>query len=248
MTEAAPVLSVRGLRKIWRGPDRSFTLEIEALDLRAGEVTALSGPSGSGKSTLLELLGLASRPDAAARFMLGGAAPADVATPADVAALHAADDATALSALRAERIGYVVQTGALLPFLTIAENAALPAALAGRPDPSHAAALLDALELAPLRDAYPAALSVGQRQRAALARALAGRPALLLADEPTAALDPALKETATALICDMAARIGAAVLIATHEAERLGARAARHLRLAVDAAAGGARARLEPAS
>lgn len=245
MTDAAaagPALSLRGLRKTVGGADRRFALEADALDLVAGKVTLLTGPSGSGKSTLLEIAGLASRPDAVRRFEI-----ATEAGPVDAGALLARGDRTALAALRAGSLGFVLQTGGLVPFLTVAENLALAQTLAGRPDAARAAALLEALGLEGLDRATPAGLSVGQRQRAAVARALAHRPAVLLADEPTAALDPASKAQTASLLVDAALRFGAAVLVATHEPAAFADAAARRYRLAVTTGPQGATARLEAA-
>lgn len=221
-------LTLRGVEKTWASADRRFTFTVDALDLGRGEVVALTGASGSGKSTLLEIVGLACRPDRARRFEMNGTEGR-----ADVAALHHRCDARGLASLRARRIGYVLQTGALLPFLTIAENVALPQRLAGREDPDEAAWLLERLDLGGIGRAYPADVSVGQRQRAAIARAMAHRPQLLLADEPTAALDPPNKVRVIDLFLELAARSRAAVLIATHERALVEGRGLR--RLEVDA-------------
>lgn len=226
LAAAEAVLTLRAAVKTLGGADRRFRLSVEALDLMPGDVAALTGPSGSGKSTLLEIIALASRPDAAETFVIGGRGGA-----VDVAALLATDDRAGLAALRARRIGFVLQTGGLVPFLTVAENVALPLRLAGREDNGDCAALLDALGLAKLSKAWPAELSVGQRQRAAVARALVHRPALLLADEPTAALDPDAKMRTIELILDLAARFGAAVLVATHERAVFADRPVRRLRI-----------------
>jgi putative ABC transport system ATP-binding protein len=179
-------------------------------------------------------------PDAAAAFVIGGRAG-----PVDVMALIAADDRAGAAALRARRIGFVLQTGGLAPFLTVAENVALPLRLAGRRDDGDAAQVLEALGLGALKKAWPADLSVGQRQRVAVARAVVHRPALLLADEPTAALDPEAKAITLALILDLAARFGAAVLIATHERDLFADRAVRRLTIRTAAAGAGVEARLE---
>jgi len=230
MSEAragARVLGMRGVEKTWSGSDRSFTLRVHAFDLAAGEVVALVGASGSGKSTFLEIAGLATRPDRAAAFTMGGAGG-----PADAGRMHARRDSRGLAALRARRIGFVLQTGALLPFLTVAENVRLAQSLAGRGTPREADALLGRLGLAAAARAYPAELSVGQRQRAAIARAVAHRPAIVLADEPTAALDPPNKDRVVELFLELAADLGAAVVVATHEAQAVAGRAHRTVRVA----------------
>ncbi len=236
-------LSLRGLKKTLGGADRRFIMEAAALDLPAGRLTVLTGPSGSGKSTLLELIGLASRPDAVDAFTIAGASGE-----IDIAGLIAAGDVAALAEIRATGLGFVLQTGGLLPFLTVVENLDLAQKLAGRPDAQAAHALLDALGIADLASAWPAALSVGQRQRAAVARALAHRPALLLADEPTAALDPENKARAAALVLDVAERFGAAVLVATHERGVFAAEGVAVVTLVTQTDGGDVAARLEIAA
>ncbi|MFQ3623280.1 MAG: ATP-binding cassette domain-containing protein [Acetobacteraceae bacterium] len=201
-----------------------FTLEIPSLRLAPGEAMALVGPSGAGKSTTLDLAALALAPDRAGRLSVGGA---------DAAALWRRGDAEALARLRAGAIGYVPQTGGLLGFLSVRRNIALPQRLSGRHDPARLLALARRLGIEDELDKPPAALSVGQRQRAAIARALAHRPALVLADEPTAALHPELADAVLELLVEQCAAEGAALLVATHDA----ARAAR---------AGLASARVEP--
>lgn len=123
-----------------------------------------------------------------------------------------------------------MQTGGLLPFLTVRDNLLINRRLLGlceRDD--YLERLVDTLELAGLLDAYPAALSVGQQQRASIGRALAHRPALLLADEPTSALDPRLADRVLSLLLDLAARSGTSVVLATHERGRVEALGLRRL-------------------
>ena len=169
---------------------QGYRLLIKSLHIPRGARLAITGPSGCGKSTTLDLLGLALRPDCAARFTF---APDAGAPPLDVSALWAGDRLDAMAALRLAHMGYVLQSGELLPFLTVGENMTLTARLGGMAEAealSRARGLADALGVAPLLDAMPATLSVGERQRAAIVRALTPGPQLILADEPTAALDP----------------------------------------------------------
>ncbi len=206
MSAAPPVLEVAGLT-FARGPGpEDFRLSLPALALRAGEVVALLGESGSGKSTLLDLLGLVAAPGAIARYRLAGE---------DLTAALRAGDLEAVAPARRARLGYVLQEGGLLPFLTVAENIALTRPV-GRPAPMALATLAERLGLAGVLGRKPDAISVGQRQRAAIARAAMGDPAVILADEPTAALDPPTARATLALLVELAAERGTAVLIATH--------------------------------
>ncbi|MGE3934048.1 MAG: ABC transporter ATP-binding protein [Rhodospirillaceae bacterium] len=197
-----------------------FVLEVDAFAVRRGEALALVGPSGAGKSTMLDLLALALKPDAAERFTLTARDGAAV----DIAAAWATGAIDRLTAARAAHLGYVLQQGGLLPFLTVAENIALSQRVLGRRDPERVRTLAERLDIAALLDRKPAALSVGQRQRAAIARALAHDPEILLADEPTASVHPALADTVLALLVEQARAADAALILATHDPDR----AARH--------------------
>ncbi len=197
----------------------SGALAVRALDhvslsVDAGEVVGLLGPSGSGKSTLLSCLGLL---DAAqhGEVLLDGAPIAKdgrfVSDPTEV---------------RRRRIGFVFQRANLVPFLDVRENVLLPLRLEGLPSRAareHADALLKRLDLWDRRSHSTSALSGGQRQRVALARALVTRPALVLADEPTAALDAARGREAILALKDIARDEGAGVLVVTHDTRILDA-------------------------
>ena len=205
-------MTVRGLVKSWRARDRDFTLEIEALDLGPGDLLALVGPSGCGKSTFLELVGLAVRPDTVRTFRLSGP-EGEV----DLSRLWQADDGDTLAQLRGRHVGFVLQTGGLLPFLDVGANMRL----AGTHSRHEIRQLLDFLGVGDLIDALPTALSVGQRQRVAVARAVIGRPAFLFADEPTAALDPAAAAEVMRLLITLARELASAVVIVSHDAALL---------------------------
>ncbi len=138
----------------------------------------------------------------------------------DALALWRADRGDALAALRARTVGFVPQTGALLPFLSLRENIVLPQRILGRPDPARVATLAERLGIAAILDRMPAAVSVGQRQRAAVARALAHRPSVILADEPTASVHPAQAVEILDLLTRTAAEDVAALVITTHDAQR----------------------------
>lgn len=187
------------------------------LSLGAGETLALTGESGSGKSTLLHLV--------------AGLEPADAGSVvvAGTEVVGASDASRAR--LRREAIGLVFQQFNLIPSLDVGANLAFQARLAGRLDPAWQATLVARLGLDGLGDRYPEQLSGGQQQRVAIGRALAARPGLILADEPTGSLDEATGEAVMDLLLDLVAASGAALLMATHSgrlAARLGRRAVLH--------------------
>ena len=179
------------------------------IDLWPGRSLALTGESGSGKSTLLHLIAGLDAVDAG-RIRVGGA---------EVTAMGDAGR----SALRREAIGLVFQQFNLIPSLDVAANLAFQARLAGRHDPDWLAVLTRRLGLGDLLARYPEALSGGQQQRVAIGRALAGRPGLILADEPTGNLDEATGDAVLDLMLELVAASGASVLMVTHST-RLAAR------------------------
>lgn len=216
----ASLLSLRGVTKRRASAGATFVLRIDELDLAAGERVALVGESGSGKSTLLDLVALASRPDTAERFRVEAGDET-----ADIAGLWANDASDALAGLRARHIGYVPQTGGLFAFLSVFDNIDLPRRLLDLPDDGTVHALAERLGVTDQLRKKPSALSVGQRQRVAIARALAHNPSLVLADEPTASVDPATADIVTDLLLEQVTAHGAALLLASHDwarVERLG--------------------------
>lgn len=204
-----------------------LTVAIDYLRLGTGSRTALVGPSGCGKSTALDLLAATLRPDRAEALEVAGT---------DLAAHWLAGEIGALTAWRARRIGYVLQTGGLLASLSVAENIRLSRRLLGLPGWGPAAAIADRLGLKRLLHRRPAQISIGERQRVAVARALAHDPAIVLADEPTAALDPTLAGEVMTMLSDLALEQGTTLLVVTHDAA-LAVRAGLTL-VACDAAAG----------
>ena len=169
-----------------------------SLDIRAGAVTAVTGRSGSGKSTLLHMLAGLAMPDAGEVEVLGR----------DVVTL----DETERALLRREHVGVVTQGGDLVPFLTAQETVELRVG-----DANRAREALAAVGLAELAQQRVSRLSLGERQRVAVARALAARPALLLADEPTARLDEENARAVGALFVALARETGTAIVCATHD-------------------------------
>jgi len=177
-----------------------------SMEVNAGELVAVMGPSGSGKSTLLNLAGGLDAPTSGQVFIEGesiGTLKGD-----------------ALARLRRRRVGFIFQDFNLIPSLTAIENVALPLELDGqrvRPARRHAMAVLDLVGVSELADRYPDKMSGGQQQRVAIARALVGDRKLVLADEPTGALDSHTGEEVLRVLrerCDA----GAAGLLVTHEA------------------------------
>jgi putative ABC transport system ATP-binding protein len=199
------MLSLRALEKRYPGPRERVVLAGIDLELAAGDYVAIMGESGVGKSTLLNLIAGLDRPDAGT-LRLGGA---------DLTAL----DDDALTVLRRERLGFVFQAFHVLPYLTVAQNVALPLSLLGvavGERESRTADMLAAVGLADRADSLPRELSGGELQRVAIARALVHRPMLVLADEPTGNLDPESAASILALFRDQVKGRGAAGILVTH--------------------------------
>ncbi|SCF16703.1 ABC transporter ATP-binding protein [Micromonospora chokoriensis] len=208
---SGPVLRLRAVERTYQAGDVTFhALAGVDLDVRAGELVAVMGPSGSGKSTLLAIAGGLDTPTSGSIEVEG----------VDLGGL----DETAVAHLRRDRIGYVFQDYNLVTDLTAAENVALPLELAGgggRAARRAAVVALDEVGLADAADRFPDQLSGGQQQRVAIARALVGERRLVLADEPTGALD---SQTSMAVLTVLRARIdaGASGVLVTHEARYAG--------------------------
>jgi putative ABC transport system ATP-binding protein len=207
-----PVYRCRDLVKRREAEGAGFELRVPSLDIRPGEIVVLRGESGCGKSTLLDLLALALRPDRAGRFAFRPDSFAD----ADVQALWQQGNLNALGRLRGRNIGYVLQTGGLLSFLTARENIALSCRLLGQ-STAGIGPLAERLGIGRQLDKRPGQLSVGERQRVAIARALAHRPRVLLADEPTASVDPLNAAVILDLMMDLVRRAGVTAIIASHD-------------------------------
>ena len=202
-------IRIEGLRKVYGHGDTAVeALKNVNMAVAPGEVVGLVGPSGSGKSTLLKCLGAIIEPTSG-RMYLGdeliydnGWASAD------------------LRALRRDRIGFVFQAPYLIPFLDVTDNVALLPMLAGVPNAqarSRAMELLTALDVAHRAKAEPSQLSGGEQQRVSIARALANRPPVILADEPTAPLDSDRALAVMRILNQMAQQAQTAIIVVTHD-------------------------------
>jgi putative ABC transport system ATP-binding protein len=209
---SAPVLDIVDM-EVARGPvGESYAVALSACRLDAGDVAAIVGPSGCGKSTLLEAIGLILEPQSVARHHLGSA---DLTEDLQ---LTSSERETRWARLRQHALGFVPQNGGLLPFLNVLQNIELPRKLVGLQgrDPLLEQ-VIGRLRLEPLLNRMPAQLSIGERQRVSFVRSIAHRPGLLLADEPTAALDPILAKELFTLIVEIARELSIGALIVTHE-------------------------------
>jgi putative ABC transport system ATP-binding protein len=214
--------------------DGQFAVEDISFEVGAGEAVAVMGPSGSGKSTLLNLIAGLDRPTAGTVTVAGQR-------------IDSLSE-TGLAKYRRQRVGMIFQFFNLLDDLTVADNVLLPAQLAGLPKASarrRADDLLDRLKISQHKQAYPARLSGGERQRVAIARALVNSPELLLADEPTGALDTATGEEIGQLLLELN-QAGQSMIMVTHNPDLATRYASRTIqiidgRIAWDTAATGAR-------
>ncbi|MDH6116260.1 putative ABC transport system ATP-binding protein [Kitasatospora sp. GAS204A] len=207
------VVRLDGVRKEY---GESVALDGVSLEIQAGEAVAVMGPSGCGKSTLLNMIAGLDRPTAGSVTVHGE----------DLGTLNE----TGLALFRRRRIGMIFQFFNLIDDLPALDNVALAGQLTGTPAGQarrRALELLDELGIAQRRNAYPAVLSGGERQRVAVARALMNRPALLLADEPTGALDSHSGEQVMDLLIDLN-QMGQTLLMVTHD-KRLATRCASRL-------------------
>lgn len=215
MNDGDVALSMTATRRTRGQGSGGFRLDVPRFAAGRGECIAVTGTSGSGKSTLLELFGLVLRPDDCESFQLA-VAPDEAAF--DIAELWRRGDANGLARIRARHIGYVLQTGGLLPFLTAIQNIRLSRSLLGLTAGADLVDLLvEALGIGHVLHKKPQALSIGERQRVAVARALAHRPAFLLADEPTASLDPEQARQVMTLLLALAARFTITAIVVSHD-------------------------------
>ena len=213
------LIELTNVTKVYDGGGAQVGLSDVTLSISAGQLAAIMGPSGSGKSTLLNLIAGLDRPGKGTILVDG----------VNVGSLSEA----ALARYRRQRLGFVFQFFHLLNQLSVLDNVLLPAQLAGMktaPARVRARELLDQLGIAEKANEYPARLSGGQRQRVAIARALVNRPAVLLADEPTGALDSRSGDQVMDLLAEVN-RAGQTIVLVTHDARLAAAYASRVISL-----------------
>src|SRR2546425_3896437 len=202
------MISLTHVTKIFDGKRKATALEGVQLHIEKGQVVSIMGPSGSGKSTLLNLIGGLDRPTSG-EIRIDGENLSDLSD----------DD---LTRVRRDKIGFVFQFFNLLPTLNCLENVALPLHLRKWPRrkiEDRAQELLNLVQLGHRLEHLPDELSGGERQRVAIARALSVYPPILLADEPTGNLDTKTGQEILKLVDDLHARLGATILIVTHDSE-----------------------------
>jgi putative ABC transport system ATP-binding protein len=202
------MVRLKRVSKVFEGKRKATALEDIDLEIANGEIVAIVGPSGSGKSTLLNLIGGLDKPSAG-----------EIAIDGENLGTLSDDD---LTRVRRDKIGFIFQFFNLLPTLNCLENVALPLHLRKWPRKKideRAKELLDLVQLGHRTDHLPDELSGGERQRVAIARALSVYPPILLADEPTGNLDTHSGQEILKLIDDLHVRLGATVLIVTHDLE-----------------------------
>lgn len=211
--QQSPALETRGLTKVYgEGNTRVLAMQEVSVRIERGQVVALLGPSGSGKSTFLTAVGLIT-PPTSGQVWVGGEL--------------VQDGPRALTDLRAYRrlhMGFVFQKSNLIPFLKARENVQIALELSGhssREAQRRAQALLDEFGIGDRAEHYPTELSGGQQQRVAVARAIANQPELILADEPTAALDSQRGRQVMELFREIAHERGSAAIVVTHDQRAL---------------------------
>ncbi|KQB55368.1 ABC transporter ATP-binding protein [Pseudomonas endophytica] len=197
---------------------QAHSVRLPALQMKTGEILTITGESGCGKSTLLEAIGLLLHPVELGHFSLGPDRHQPQAAALDIALLLARNDQPSLSAVRSRHLGFILQSGGLLPFLSVRDNISLPRRMLGMAANSEQVdRAVDALRLTGLLGKLPQALSIGERQRVACVRAIAHEPQLLLADEPTASLDPHSARRLFELLLSLVSELGLSALVVSHD-------------------------------
>lgn len=199
------------LEKISRQFTGGITIEIAAAKIHLGDKILISGPSGCGKSTMLGMLALALKPDRGKAF---------ICNEMDILKKWKRNKRDDLAMLRASLFGFIPQTAGLIPFLSIQENILMPQRLIGKKDKDWFLSLVNRLEINSILSHKPHEVSVGQRQRVAVARALINHPLIVLADEPTASVHPSLADGILELLLQTVQETGAALIMTSHDTKR----------------------------
>jgi putative ABC transport system ATP-binding protein len=211
--ETPLIYHMRDVVKTREAEGVAFRLRIPSLQIAMGEKIALIGESGCGKSTLLDMLAFILQPSEVGAFRFR---PDRNADPLDIQAYWKSGKLNVLGDLRKRHIGYVMQTGGLLPYLTVRDNMNLCRSVLGlRPD-GMVEHLAEELGIIAHLDKLPDALSTGERQRVAIGRAVAHRPSIVIADEPTASIDPYAAEKVMSMFIGLAEEFKITVILASH--------------------------------
>jgi len=227
--ESRQVFHLKGVTKRWTGA-QGFILTVPELTIRRGEKLALVGFSGCGKSTLLDLLAMVLRPDSAEAFAFF----TDQEEQLDVFDAWRRKDLDVLAYNRMIHMGYVLQTGGLFPFLSVKDNIGLSRQGLGLPVKEAVETVAERLGIGRHLKKFPRQLSVGERQRVAIARAMAHEPSVVIADEPTASLDPINAEEVMGLFTNLADQNGITLVVATHEWDRVDERGFRQVKFNIE--------------
>ena len=227
------IYQLRNVARVRESNGYAFSLRVPSLRIQRGEKIALIGESGCGKSTLLDMLAFILRPTELEGFdfhVQGNRV--------DIGEAWKKRRRNRLAALRKAHLGYVMQTGGLLPFLNVHDNINLSRRMLGMEDDGTVRTLARELGLTRHLHKLPSALSTGERQRVAIGRALAHRPAIVIADEPTASVDPFAAEKIMSLFIGMVEEMNITVIVASHawrHIKQLGLRRlAHHTRKSAD--------------
>ncbi|MEJ2611399.1 MAG: ABC transporter ATP-binding protein [Candidatus Thiodiazotropha sp.] len=220
------IYHLRDVVKTRESEGTAFRLRVPSLQIALGEKIALIGESGCGKSTLLDMLSMILRPSESGSFRFR---PERGAEPVDISTLWQNKQLNQLGDLRRQRIGYVMQTGGLLPYLTVQENISLSRRLLDTPDDHLINQLVGDLGIKQHLNKLPHELSVGERQRVSIGRALAHHPSIVIADEPTASLDPIAAESIMSLFIELVDELQITVILASHAWRHINRLGLRHL-------------------
>jgi putative ABC transport system ATP-binding protein len=212
-TKASAIYLLHDVVKNREAKGVAFRLRVPSLRIDRGEKIALIGESGSGKSTLLDMLAFVLQPSTAGSFLFR---PDEQGEPLDIGACWRNEKLNILGDMRKRHVGYVMQTGGLLPYLSVRDNINLSRSVLGLRHDGTVEHLAEALGIASQLGKLPDSLSTGERQRVAIGRALAHRPTIVIADEPTASLDPYAAENVMTLFLGLAEEFQSTVIMASH--------------------------------